>query len=106
MPPRKASCRKRRSSRWAPRHAICATGVPTSSLRGLPPSRPAGRPKRRLKRRLAILNDFQRVALELADWSVVREHYDIDTFDRMIAVEDRPAVLRPYEALVAMRERT
>ena len=59
-----------------------------------------------MKRRLAILNDFQRVALELADWSVVREHYDIDTFDRMIAVEDRPAVLRPYEALVAMRERT
>lgn len=63
-------------------------------------------PKQRLKRRLAILDDFQRVALELADWSVVREHYDIDTFDRTIAVEDRPSVLRPYEVLVAMRERT
>lgn len=59
-----------------------------------------------MKRRLAILNDFQRVALELADWRRVRRHFEIDHFDAMIDEAERAAVLRPYAAIVAMRERT
>jgi phosphoglycerate dehydrogenase-like enzyme len=59
-----------------------------------------------VKRRLAILDDFQRVALELADWRAVREHFEIDVFDRNIEEKDRAATLAPYAAIVAMRERT
>jgi phosphoglycerate dehydrogenase-like enzyme len=59
-----------------------------------------------MKRRLAILNDFQRVALELADWEPVRRHFEIEVHDTMIDEADRAALLRPYAAIVAMRERT
>lgn len=59
-----------------------------------------------MKPRLAILNDFQRVALKLADWTRVREHFDVDVFEGVIAEQDRVQCLSPYTALVAMRERT
>jgi phosphoglycerate dehydrogenase-like enzyme len=59
-----------------------------------------------VKRRLAILNDFQRVALELADWEPVRRHFEIEVHDAMIDEAERAALLRPYAAIVAMRERT
>jgi phosphoglycerate dehydrogenase-like enzyme len=59
-----------------------------------------------VKPRLAILDDFQRVALELADWRRVRDHFDVDRFDAVIEDKDRARVLAPYAAIVAMRERT
>lgn len=71
-----------------------------------PAIRRAGTGGRCVKPRLAILNDYQRVALELADWRPVREHFEIDVFDGVIEKRQRPAVLAPYAAIVAMRERT
>ncbi len=59
-----------------------------------------------MMRRLAILDDLQRVALGLADWSEVRKVFEIDPVDTMGAPERREALLEPYEVIVAMRERT
>jgi phosphoglycerate dehydrogenase-like enzyme len=56
---------------------------------------------------IAILDDYQNVALQLADWSGVRRHAEITVFNDHIA--DRSAVverLRPFEVVCVMRERT
>jgi phosphoglycerate dehydrogenase-like enzyme len=57
--------------------------------------------------KVAILDDYQNVALRLADWSAVRRHAEISVFndhlDDPAAVVDR---LRPFDALCVMRERT
>jgi phosphoglycerate dehydrogenase-like enzyme len=54
--------------------------------------------------RVAILDDYQRVALASADWSVLAGRAEIDVFDRPLGAE-AAARLQPYAALVAMRER-
>jgi phosphoglycerate dehydrogenase-like enzyme len=57
--------------------------------------------------RVAILDDYQRVALASADWSAVRSLADIDVFTEYIArTEALVRVLEPYDVIVAMRERT
>jgi phosphoglycerate dehydrogenase-like enzyme len=57
--------------------------------------------------KVAILDDYQNVALRLADWSAVRRHADITVFNDHIAdpsgVVER---LRPFDAICVMRERT
>jgi len=57
--------------------------------------------------KVAVLDDYQNVALRLADWSAVRRHAEITVFndhlDDPAAVVDR---LRPFDALCVMRERT
>ena len=57
--------------------------------------------------RVAVLDDYQNVALQLADWSAVRRYAQITVFndhlDDPAAVVDR---LRPFDALCVMRERT
>jgi phosphoglycerate dehydrogenase-like enzyme len=57
--------------------------------------------------KLAILDDYQNVALQLVDWSAVRRHAEITVFndhlDDPAAVVDR---LRPFDAVCVMRERT
>src|SRR5262245_16207861 len=57
--------------------------------------------------KVAILDDYQNVALSLADWSGVRRHADITVFndhlDDALAVVER---LRPFDAVCVMRERT
>src|ERR1700756_5482841 len=57
--------------------------------------------------KVAILDDYQKVALRLADWSAVRRHAEITVFndhlDAAAAVVDR---LRSFDALCVMRERT
>lgn len=58
-------------------------------------------------KRLAILNDYQRVALSSADWSGLEGRVDITVFDQHIADPDElVAALEPFEIVVAMRERT
>src|SRR5580700_3740593 len=56
---------------------------------------------------VAILDDYQNVALQLADWSGVRRHAEITVFNDHIAdpsgVVER---LRPFDAICVMRERT
>jgi phosphoglycerate dehydrogenase-like enzyme len=56
---------------------------------------------------VAILDDYQHVALRLADWSGVRRHAEITVFNDHIA--DPSAVverLRPFDVICVMRERT
>jgi phosphoglycerate dehydrogenase-like enzyme len=57
--------------------------------------------------RCAILDDYQRVALSMADWSDIEAKVSIDSFDDHIADTDALiARLEDYEIIVAMRERT
>ncbi len=53
---------------------------------------------------VAILDDYQRVALSSADWSAVRERCDITVFDTPLP--DPVGALAPFDVVVAMRERT
>jgi phosphoglycerate dehydrogenase-like enzyme len=57
--------------------------------------------------RIAVLDDYQGVALELADWSVVRQHAQVEVFTDHLA--DADAVvgrLLPFDVVCVMRERT
>ena len=57
--------------------------------------------------RIAVLDDYQGVALELADWSVLPPDAKVEVFSDHL--EDQGAVaerLREFEVVVAMRERT
>ena len=57
--------------------------------------------------KVAILDDYQNVALQLADWSGVRNYAEITIFNDHVA--DASAVvkrLRPFEVVCVMRERT
>ena len=57
--------------------------------------------------RVAILDDYQQVALASADWSAVRSLADIDVFtEHIVRTEALVRVLEPYDIIVAMRERT
>lgn len=57
--------------------------------------------------RCAILDDYQRVALSMADWSGIEAKVAIDRFDDHIADTDALiAKLADYDIIVAMRERT
>ena len=57
--------------------------------------------------KVAILDDYQHVALRLADWSAVRRRAEITVFNDHLA--DPAAVverLRPFDIVCVMRERT
>jgi phosphoglycerate dehydrogenase-like enzyme len=57
--------------------------------------------------RLAILDDYQNVALTMADWDGLRPSLEIQTFRDTLAGEDAAAaLLGDFEIVVAMRERT
>ncbi|MCB1414420.1 MAG: D-2-hydroxyacid dehydrogenase family protein [Xanthobacteraceae bacterium] len=57
--------------------------------------------------RCAILDDYQNVALKLADWSALADRIDITVFDRPFAsAGDAVAALRDFAVICAMRERT
>jgi phosphoglycerate dehydrogenase-like enzyme len=58
-------------------------------------------------RRLAILDDYQDVALSLADWSRLEPDVEVQVFSVHIAELDALAAqLQAFEMVVAMRERT
>ncbi|MFT7599165.1 MAG: phosphoglycerate dehydrogenase-like enzyme [Acidimicrobiales bacterium] len=58
-------------------------------------------------KRVAILNDYQSVALSSAEWSVLDGRVEIIVFDQHIDdVEHLVAALDGFEIIVAMRERT
>ncbi len=54
--------------------------------------------------RIAVLDDYHRIAHTLADWGSLG--VEVDFFDRPIARERLPEVLSGYDTLVLMRERT
>ncbi|HEY6315337.1 MAG TPA: D-2-hydroxyacid dehydrogenase family protein [Streptosporangiaceae bacterium] len=57
--------------------------------------------------RVAILDDYQQVALASADWSAVKELAEIHVFAQHIARTDAlVSALEPFDVVVAMRERT
>lgn len=57
--------------------------------------------------RLAILDDYEEVALKLADWDSLGPEIEIDVFHDNIKEADALVNrLRPYEILIIMRERT
>lgn len=57
--------------------------------------------------RLAILDDFENVALQMACWNRLKPNVSIDVFrDHLVDEDDLVGRLLPYEILVIMRERT
>ena len=57
--------------------------------------------------RVAILDDYQNVALTSADWSPVAQHADVTVFDDHLADADAVVErLAPFDAVMVMRERT
>ena len=57
--------------------------------------------------RVAVLDDYQEVALEVADWDSLPDDVSVDVFqDHLTDESDLSARLAPYEVVVAMRERT
>lgn len=59
------------------------------------------------KARLAILDDFQNVALSCADWSAIEDRVDITVFNDHLHDLDAVAKrLRPFDIALVIRERT
>ena len=58
-------------------------------------------------KKLAIIDDYERVALELADWSAIEGDVEISVFHDHLADEDALAArLADFEIVCMMRERT
>ena len=55
--------------------------------------------------RVAILDDYAGVALELADWSPVQSRSDITVFNRHLGEAEAVAALEPFDVLCTVRER-
>ena len=57
--------------------------------------------------RAAILDDYQNVALKLADWSTLAKDVEIKVFDKPFASPDEAIkALQGFVIVVGMRERT
>ena len=57
--------------------------------------------------RIAVLDDFQNVALSMADWSAVTARAEVTVFNDHLADPDAVIErLRPFDAICVMRERT
>lgn len=59
--------------------------------------------RRRL--RVAVLDDYQRVALEYGDWERLGPDLDVTVFDRNLDLEEAKVALAAFEVLCLMRER-
>lgn len=60
-----------------------------------------------MKLQCAILDDYQQVALDMADWSAISDRVDVKVFSQHIASEDELAqTLESFDIIVVMRERT
>lgn len=55
--------------------------------------------------RIAVLDDYQHVALTLANWSPVQAQAEVVVFDRHLGEEEAAERLRDFDALCMMRER-
>jgi len=57
--------------------------------------------------KIAILDDYQNVALRMADWSPVASRAEISVFNDHVAdPEELVKRLLPFDAICVMRERT
>ncbi|MEO8882742.1 MAG: D-2-hydroxyacid dehydrogenase family protein [Devosia sp.] len=55
--------------------------------------------------KVAILDDYARVALDLADWSSVQSRADVTVFDRHLSEDAAVEELQPFDAVCTIRER-
>lgn len=55
--------------------------------------------------RIALLDDYQQVALAMADWSRLRANCDIIAFDRHLPLSEASTVLVPFDIVCHVRER-
>jgi phosphoglycerate dehydrogenase-like enzyme len=55
--------------------------------------------------KIALLDDYARVALQCADWSHVPAGSEITVFDRHLAEEEAATLLAPFDVLCTIRER-
>src|ERR1700687_592114 len=55
--------------------------------------------------KIAILDDYARVALQSADWSVLRGNAEITVFDRHLSEDEAASLLQPFDVLCTVRER-
>ena len=56
-------------------------------------------------RKVAILDDYVGLALDLADWSPVRIRSEVTVFDRHLSEAEAVEALRPFDVICTMRER-
>lgn len=59
------------------------------------------------KLRCAVLDDYQRIALTIADWGTLSEAVQVEAFSQHFETEDRLVeAIKDYDVIVIMRERT
>lgn len=67
----------------------------------------AGFSARAKEMNLAILDDYQHVALKMADWSSIARQCQIDVIDKPLrGVSEAAEALKPYDIVCMLRERT
>src|SRR4051812_39626448 len=60
-----------------------------------------------MPQRCAVLDDYQNVALKMADWSKISGHLDITVFNHPLGGDDAVIrALKDFPIVCAMRERT
>jgi phosphoglycerate dehydrogenase-like enzyme len=55
--------------------------------------------------KVAILDDYAQIALECADWSVLKGKAEITVFDRHLTADEAAVALKPFDVLCTVRER-
>jgi phosphoglycerate dehydrogenase-like enzyme len=55
--------------------------------------------------KVAILDDYSRVALQVTDWSSVQNRSEITVFDHHLSEDEAADALRPFDVLCTLRER-
>ena len=55
--------------------------------------------------KIAILDDYAKVALKSADWSVLKGRAEITVFDRHLSQDEAASALQPFDVLCTVRER-
>ena len=55
--------------------------------------------------KVAVLDDYANVALQSADWSVLKDKAQITVFDRHLSEEEAASLLVPFDVICTIRER-
>jgi phosphoglycerate dehydrogenase-like enzyme len=55
--------------------------------------------------KIAILDDYAKIALQSADWSVLRGKAELTVFDRHLSADEAASLLQPFDVLCTIRER-
>ena len=55
--------------------------------------------------KIAILDDYAKIALQSADWSVLGGKAEITVFDRHLSEDEAASVLQPFDVFCTIRER-